>query len=353
MKCINRQLTTACLALALAGAGCSPHPQTTMVANVVSVRDDNKLELPQEAVEEVARSAGVTLEEASLIGVTPGQHGKAELDVLVQKLGTEREQGLMDFVQIVRRNSTASWINVRELASEIVSVLEAEFKDVMADLLTKDEVEELFAQLTAIASSPADNATAPASRRATTGEGARLPASSEKADSPESATVALAQEDRAALQRVLVAMDRLEKSAHKRLQVKRRLRVWVEEQVKNYAFKPAVILTLDVASSHEHPLVITEIAYVDLPGIAPRAFEMRSRDCNEALTACRIVYAYELTDADVERLKKLVGEKLNMQGESFANQIRAYLNEVDVDVEVFAGGSLQTLAMPGKLIRVE
>lgn len=327
-------------------SGCAAHSQTALLASAVSVKESATLDVTPKMLDDAARVANVTAPELGSYALTAGPHSKAELETLSKSLNAEDEQGLLDLVQIIRRNVDAGWVTpyLPEFARSVLKLVEGQYRGLFESVLGETDRDLLLTQLKALAESKQEP-------RPEHGPAAPPPAAPNRGAAPGNGEAW--NNDGMALQQVVVFLERVEKGAQRRLSTKRRLRGWIDSEISKHPFNPSVSLTLDVANPHDRPVVITEIAYVSMHGVEPRAFTMRSRDCNDAVSACRIVYSYDLTQHDLDGLKRQLGQQFQGANERFTQQMRSYLDQIDVKVEVFVDGHDQSLNMPGKLIRVE
>lgn len=306
-------------------AGCAVKPQTAMIATAVSIQETSTFRLTEEMLEEARRASEATSTELESFSLIAGDLSKENLEAVSKNLRSGDEQGLLDFVQIVRRVADAAWdVDVREFAVAVAR-LRDEFSVLVIQVLTTAELRELDEALALMQKSP---------------------------EPPEAQQPASKPSVPAVVQRVLVILQRLEKGTQRRLATKRRLQVWLETQVTKHAFSPSVSVTIDLANPDDKPIVVSEVAHIAMSGIDPRGFTMRSRNCNDAITACRVIFGYDLTEKDVAKLKALLGEQYKEELK-FTKQLRSYLDSIEVNVDLMVDGRETQLSMPGRMMKLE
>lgn len=301
--------------LVLAVTGCAAQDRPAIAPTSVAVSETSEFEVTAKALEELARSSDVATEELVKVGVKAGTYDQAQVASLMKALETEQELGLVDGLRATRRAVELGAAGTNPDPEIDVNG----FKELVKSLVSSDMAELLLNE-------PATSS----------GGGAR--------DSAQTR------------QRLSVRLDQSEKAALRRLSTKRKCRAWLAERLKSHRFSPSVSITVDVANSSARAIVVTEIAYISLPGIQPRAFILRDRKCNADASACRLLYAYDLTNEDVSSLKQMLRLKSLETGaevNAVQNKLRAYLDSSDVEVEFFLDRNVTTVAMPGRLVKID
>jgi hypothetical protein len=366
--------------LALPGCG-SALPPTAIVPSAVAIRETSAIDLAQSDLDEAERVGDVSAGELGKYDLTAKSYEKQDLEGVYRTLNGAKEEALLSFLKFVREDTRGSKRMEGEFYHEIHNQLEGRFAAEVMTALTAEDRTQLLSDLKALyapesdvsptpppAPTPAPPPDAPPAPVVPATGAVRALKKSEieattraqakaRADAEALARSAWARAEaqRAQVeQRVSLGLDRVANGAQRRLTSKRRLESWLRALASKHAFNPSITLTLDLANPDQKPIVASERIYVSMPGVDARSFTLRNRDCNEGITACRILFVYDLTQSDVKRLgvlqKRLFEE---YKTRDFKEQLRAYLDESTVGVEIFVDGRDEHLSMPGRLIKVD
>jgi hypothetical protein len=308
------------LLLAISSIACAPPPpRTALAATALSVRSTSEFELTEAALEKYARSADMQVADLAEIGIRPKSYDKEGVTQLISSLEVERERDLIDVTQslaLILGELPREDEESRERRQSISKAIQDRFLPEIERYLPKRTFDEFARDVSAF-----------------------IDAKSET-DGIE------------ALRQVELRLGQIPATLQRWSDAKRSARRWLTGQVQAYSFNPSITITLDVANGESRPLIVSEIAYAALPGIEARPFVQRNRQCSPDLTSCRLVYAYALTDPDMDQLKSIAPDT-PLDSQVFTEKLRAFLDESVVELALFADGGTKTLTMPGKFIKLE
>jgi len=302
------------IAFALLAIGCGHAPVHAVVANAVTVRNSEGLNVTQEAIEELARQGDASSADVEQLGlVAQSEYSRDQLQGLAAELSTPDE-----FVWSDLRTGLLSLSNQGVAASDIIPVVQSAL-------------------------------VSPSS--------ARLLPSAEKALLEASVVELQAANDDAkrttAVRALLVNLDSTERAVRRQIYLKRIVRDWIWQRLDKYVFKPSITLTIDMSDSQ--PLVYAERMYVALAGHHERVFIEKERNCNDDFTACRILFEYQLNPEDltiVGESTKTKAADLDTTKDPFRTNLRDFLDRYDVDVKLFVNGEVVAMSMPGEFITI-
>lgn len=335
--------------------GCAGAPRTAVVPSTIAFRETSTFDVTQAVLEQGARECDVPVAQLATFGLTQKSYEREELHTLRVSLDNTVERDLLTFLKFVREDASKTGGLDKSFTSEVTSQLQGAFLTIVLSVLTKEELQSLVIDLSELSKVELPSAAPGAELGARAAAPPKKGASDPNPPPPPLPTSALPPRAADNVRRISLTLDRLADGTQRRLALKRRLASWLDTRIAMHEFNPSVTLTLDLASADQKPLVVSEIIYVAMPGIDARAFALKNRDCNQPITACRMLYRYDTSTADLAKLKTVLGEKFKdgPADQTFRRLLRLYLDAIDVSIEAFVDGRSADIEMPGRLMKIE